>query len=245
MTSDDDAHAAALPIGRRVVLGTIGLGALGILFGARAQDALQRALLPVTLRDPTGLSDFLPIAGRFRIYSVTGNLPSRRTSDYALRVDGLVEQPTTLAYDDVRASLPQLSVTHDFQCVTGWRVRDVAWSGVRLRDVLDHVGVKSTATHVLFHSFDGVYTETLSLRQARRDDVLVAHTMEGKPLSREHGGPVRLYVAPMYGYKSLKWLERIEVVDHLPGAGGYWEELGYDLDGWVGKSNGGREEPTT
>src|SRR5439155_1124552 len=90
---------------------------------------------------------------------------------------------------------------------------------------------------VVFSSFDGTYTETLSMEQATRDDVLVAHTMAGKPLSRDHGGPVRLYVAPMYGYKSLKWLERIEVTDHLPDWGSYWEHSGYDIEAWTGRVN--------
>jgi DMSO/TMAO reductase YedYZ molybdopterin-dependent catalytic subunit len=228
-----------------VILGSLGLTALGIVFGARVQDAMQRALLPITLHDPTGLSDLLPVAGRFRIYSVTGDLPSRAREDYTLRVDGLVERPATLSFDDIRDRLPQAGVTHDFQCVTGWRVHDVAWLGVRLRDVLDPAGISPAATHVLFHSFDGAYTETLTLDQARRDDVLVAHTLEGSALSNEHGGPVRLFVAPMYGYKSLKWLERIELVDHLADGGGYWERRGYDVDAWVGASNGGHEEPTT
>ena len=78
-----------------------------------------------------------------------------------------------------------------------------------------------------------------------RPDVLVAHTMQGDPVTREHGGPVRMYVAPMYGYKSCKWLDRIELVDHLVGDGGYWESRGYDFDGWVGASNGGHDEPTS
>ena len=113
-------------------------------------------------------------------------------------------------------------MTTDFQCVTGWRVADVPWTGVKLADLLDDAGVRPSATHVRFWSFDGAYTETLTLEQARRDDVLIAHEMEGGPVTREHGGPVRLYVAPMYGYKSLKWLERIEVVErarrpHRPG----------------------------
>lgn len=242
---DTESDLASRPIGRRVVLGSLALGGLGILFGARVQDVLQRALLPITLHDPTGLSDLLPVAGRFRIYSVTGDLPSRSRADYTLRVDGLVDRPTTLSFDDVRQRLPQTALSRDFQCVTGWRVHDVAWAGVRLRDVLDGVGVSAGATHVVFHSFDGTYTETLTMTQARRDDVLVAHTMEGSALSDEHGGPVRLYVAPMYGYKSLKWLERIEVVDHLSDDGGYWEERGYDVDAWVGASNGGQQDPTS
>jgi DMSO/TMAO reductase YedYZ molybdopterin-dependent catalytic subunit len=66
------------------------------------------------------------------------------------------------------------------------------------------------------------------------------------PLTHEHGGPVRLYVAPMYGYKSLKWLDRVEVVTALdePTDPGYWENLGYDVDAWVGGSNG-RSDPAT
>ena len=238
-------EAQTQPIGRRIVLGSLGAAALGIVFGARAQDALQRLLLPITLHDPTGLSDLLPVAGRFRIYSVTGNLPSRSSADYALHVDGLVDRPASLSYDDLRRRLPQTNLTRDFQCVTGWRVHDVEWAGVRLRDVLDQAGLHADATHVVFHSFDGTYSETLTLEQARRDDVLVAHTMAGDSLSDEHGGPVRLYVAPMYGYKSLKWLERIEVVDQLSDGDGYWEQRGYDVDAWVGHSNGGRQEPTS
>lgn len=230
-------------IGRRALIAGMAATVGGVLFGARAQEVAQRALLPVTLHDPTGLSDLLPVAGRFRIYSVTGDLPARSDDEYRLSVDGLVDAPLTLGMDDLRDVLPQAELERDFQCVTGWRVLDVPWVGVRLSTILDEASVQDGATHVVFHSFDGVYTESLSMAQARRDDVLVAHTLEGDPLSREHGGPCRLYVAPMYGYKSLKWLARIEVVDDLPGAGGYWEERGYDLDGFVGSSNGGREDP--
>ncbi len=70
--------------------------------------------------------------------------------------------------------------------------------------------------------------------------------MLGKPVTREHGGPVRLYVAPMYGYKSLKWLDRIEVTAGLdePTDPGYWEGFGYDVDAWVGRSNGLDDAPT-
>ena len=228
-----------------MVLGALGVGVAGILTGAKLQELTSDALLPVTLRDPTGLTALLPLAGRFRIYSVTEELPSRSRDDYQLRIDGLVQRPTSLSYGDVHDRLPQTALTRDFQCVTGWRVRHVPWIGVRLSDVLAVAGVMPTATRVVFHSFDGTYTESLSLEQARRPDVLVAHTMQGRPVSREHGGPVRMYVAPMYGYKSCKWLDRIELVDHLVGDGGYWESRGYDLDGWVGASNGGHDEPTS
>jgi DMSO/TMAO reductase YedYZ molybdopterin-dependent catalytic subunit len=67
--------------------------------------------------------------------------------------------------------------------------------------------------------------------------------MEGRPLSRAHGGPARLFVAPMYGYKSLKWLESIEVTERIEP--GYWERQGYDVDAWVGHSNARQGDPPT
>jgi len=94
-----------------------------------------------------------------------------------------------------------------------------------------------------FESFDGVYTESLTLAEAQRPDVIVAYNMLGGPISQEHGGPVRLYVAPMYGYKSIKWLSRVEVVDRVEP--GYWETEGnYSIEAWVGRSNG-RNDPAT
>ena len=231
---------AGTPIGRRVVLGMLGLGAAGIAFGDSVQSRIESALRPVTRNDPTGLTSFVPTAGRFRIYSVTAHMPERSTADYRLTVDGMVDTPLTLSFDDLLAR-PQTELTMDFQCVTGWRVADVPWKGVRLADLLDEAGVVDGATHLRIWSFDGAYTESLTLDQARRDDMLVAHEMLGGPVSREQGGPVRLFVGPMYGYKSLKWLERIEVVDALHE--GYWEVRGYDVDAWVGRSNGRDDEP--
>ena len=132
-------------------------------------------------------------------------------------------------------------MTRDVQCVTGWRVEDVTWSGVLLADLLDHVGAAHGAGAVLLGSSDGVYTESLSMEQARRTDVLIATSMDGAPVSHEHGGPVRLYVAPMYFYKSVKWLDRVTVADSV--VPGYWEQRGYDVDAWVGQSNGRSDDP--
>ncbi len=243
---DAELPAEDSPVGRRALLGMLGLGAAGILWGARVQSALDRWLRPITLNDSTGLSSFLPTAGRFRIYSVTSGLPKRSDAEYRLTVVGAVSRPSTFTLADVRTVLPQTEMTKDFQCVTGWRVADVLWRGVLLSAVLDAAEALPNATHVRLRSFDGVYTETLTMTQARRDDVLVAHEMLGAPVTREHGGPVRLYVAPMYGYKSLKWLDRIEVVTSLDQSTdpGYWENLGYDTDAWVGRSNGRSDEAT-
>jgi DMSO/TMAO reductase YedYZ molybdopterin-dependent catalytic subunit len=228
------------PIGRRVFLGLVGLGVVGVATGAAVQGWLERNVAPIIGRDPTGLASLLPI-GRFRIYTVTGGLPDRSRADYHLRVGGLVDTKLDLSFAELTA-MPPTHLTRDFQCVTGWRVPDVKWGGVRLGDVLDRAGVQDDATAVRFLSFDGSYSESLTLDQARRDDVLVAYEFEGGPLSSEHGGPARLYVAPMYGYKSCKWLSEIQLTKEVEP--GYWEERGYDVDGWVGRSNG-RDDPAT
>jgi DMSO/TMAO reductase YedYZ molybdopterin-dependent catalytic subunit len=228
------------PVGRRVFLGIVGVGAVGILWGAKAQDWLERTVSPIVAKDGTGLSAFLPI-GRFRIYTVTGELPSKSKAEYSLKVGGLVDTPYTLTYAELRA-LPPTKLTKDFQCVTGWRVSDVKWQGVLLSDLLDRAAVQPHAKAIRFKSFDGTYTESLTLGQARRKDVIVAYQLEGGDISDEHGGPVRLYVAPMYGYKSIKWLDAIELTDQVEA--GYWEHYGYDVDGWVGRSNGRDDNPT-
>ena len=228
------------PVGRRVVLGMMGTGVAGILFGSKAADLLERVVAPLASRDGTGFLSLFPV-GRFRIYTVTGRLHSRSDVDYRLTVNGAVDTPVTLTLDDLRA-MPATRMTKDFQCVTGWRVHDVKWTGVRLADLLDKAGAKEGSWGVRFLSFDGVYTETLTMDQARRDDVIVAYEMHGKPVTSAHGGPARLYVAPMYGYKSIKWLETVEV-SQTEARAGYWEVRGYDTDAWIGKSNGRDDRP--
>jgi DMSO/TMAO reductase YedYZ molybdopterin-dependent catalytic subunit len=218
-----------------LVIGLLGLGTLGIVTGTRAQDGLTSLLAPIQLRDPTGLTSLLPLGDTFRFYSVTGGVETRDASTYRLTVSGLVDHPTSLTLADLQ-SMAQTDLVRDFQCVTGWRVPQVHWSGVRLSTLLEHAGVQPTGRALRLTSFDGTYTDSLTLEQARLPDVLVALKMLGSDVTHDHGGPVRLYVAPMYGYKSVKWLSGIEVTDAV--VPGYWEHRGYDIDGFVGRSNG-------
>ena len=229
------------PIGRRVVLGMLGLGAVGVVTGRAVQSGIGAVLAPVQRLDPTGLTGLLP-GDYFRIYTVTSGYPYESPARYRLAVDGLVDRPLTLSLADLRA-MPPTRLVRAFQCVTGWRVPNVHWEGVRLWDVLAEAGVQPRGAALRFESFDGTYTESLTIDEARRADVLVAYSMLGAPLTRAHGGPVRLYVAPMYGYKSIKWLSRIEVVDRVEP--GYWETVGgYAAEAWVGHSNGRNDPPT-
>jgi DMSO/TMAO reductase YedYZ molybdopterin-dependent catalytic subunit len=233
--------AAGKPIGRRIVLGLAGIGVAGIVGGRAVQERLARILAPIEERDPTGFTSLLPLGNTFRYYSVTGSVPHRTAANYRLDVAGLVGNPASYTLADLQG-MPQTTLVRDFQCVTGWRVPQVHWSGVRLSDLIDLVQPRPEATAISFESFDGTYTESLTLEQARRDDVIVALQMLGKPVTHDHGGPVRMYVAPMYGYKSTKWLAAIKLTPTV--VPGYWEDTGdYDVDGWIGESNGRQDEP--
>lgn len=241
MAGEREATDAGRPIGRRVVLGLLGLGAAGVAGGSWLSRGLGSVAGALSKHDPTGLSALIPGAG-WRYYTVTDGFPYRPPSSYRLSVTGNVERELTLTTSDLKA-MPRTRLTSDFQCVTGWRVPGVRWEGVRLAALLDKAGVSEGSTAVQFVSYDGTYTESLTLAQARRDDVLVVDTLDGAPIGRAHGGPVRLLVAPMYGYKSCKWLSEISVTTRL--VAGYWERLGYDQNAWVGRSNGRRDAPTT
>lgn len=119
----------------------------------------------------------------------------------------------------------------DFHCVSGWSVYNVTWEGIPLAALLDQVGVASQATHVKFYSYDGVYTDALTLDQARLDDTFLTVFKDGKPLSQPEGAPIRLIMPRMFAYKSVKWLTRIELIDHAHV--GFWERLGYAEDAWI------------
>jgi DMSO/TMAO reductase YedYZ molybdopterin-dependent catalytic subunit len=227
--------ATGKPVGRRIVLGMAGVGALAVVLGKQLTSATSSAVGAVAPQ----LQSVIPATGGFRIYTVTNGYPEMTKADYRLKITSGPEI-TTLTFDDL-AALPQTSMTKDFQCVTGWRVEDVPWSGVLLSDVISRFNLDDHGTALAFTSFDGAYTESLTMEQAKRPDVLVATSMYGAPITQEHGGPVRLLVAPMYAYKSIKWLDGIEATPVVEP--GYWELRGYDIDAWVGKSNGRSDAP--
>jgi DMSO/TMAO reductase YedYZ molybdopterin-dependent catalytic subunit len=141
-----------------------------------------------------------------------------------------VEKPQVLSWIDF-LKLPRVVQVSDFHCVEGWSVFGVTYEGVRISDIFDRVGVKPQAKYVKFNSLDGVYTDALSLDQARLGDVMAAVLIDGKAIPSDLGGPVRLVVPQMFAYKAVKWLGGIELID-APHKG-YWEVRGYPVDGWA------------
>ncbi|MFD4612254.1 molybdopterin-dependent oxidoreductase [Streptomyces sp. NPDC058440] len=226
------------PVGRRAMLGMLAAGAVGLAAAPYAQRGWEGFLGAASQVDATGLTGLLPNPGGFRYYSVVGSVPRKDETNYELRIDGLVDRPKTYTLPELRA-MPQTRVVADVLCTDGWRVDDTPFEGVKLADILDAAGVRSSGAAIRFKCFDGVYTESLTLEQARRPDVLVALNMQDKPITHEHGGPARLYVAPMYFYKSAKWLSGITVTDEV--VPGYWEERGYAVDGWLDDADRGSE----
>lgn len=153
-----------------------------------------------------------------------GRVPDRSRDDLRLRVAGLVEgRRHDLTWDDLQV-LPTVTVTADIHCVTGWSRRDARWTGVRVRDLLDQVGVLPSATHALVYGANA-YSANLDLPTLRRDDVLLAWAFDDEPLTPEHGAPLRLVCPSRYFWKSTKWVETIQLLDRdVPG---YWEARGY------------------
>lgn len=234
-----DAGAETTPVGRRLFLSLVGVGAVGVVVGQKVQSFVGSALRGVANTNGSGFGALIPGADRFRLYTIVNGYPEIPSAQYKLYVGGLVDRQLTLTLADLR-TMPATHLVKDFQCVTGWRVPAVHWAGVRLADIIDKAGAKPSAKAVEFTSYDGAYTESLSMDEARRSDVIVAYEMLGEPVTSVHGGPVRLYVAPMYGYKSCKWLRSISLVEQA--TPGFWEQNGYDLEAWIGESNGNNSD---
>ncbi len=166
------------------------------------------------------------VTERFPILTY-GEEPRIPQEAWRLEVVGLVETPLVLDYPGLLAR-PQVELTADFHCVTRWSRLDVAWRGVRVRDLLAEARPKGEAVAALVHCYGG-YTTNLLLEDLLKETTLLAHTLFGQPLPPERGGPVRLLVPHLYAWKSAKWVHRIELLDHLEL--GFWERHGYHWRG--------------
>jgi DMSO/TMAO reductase YedYZ molybdopterin-dependent catalytic subunit len=226
MTDDADPR----PYGRRAFLALLAGGASSFLWA----PAASRVLSPLTSAASQLVGNLLPVGG-WRIYTISGSMPLFDPKTWRLEITGLVRRPVSVSYEQVLA-LPRAHQISTFHCVTGWTVDNVRWSGVRLQHVLDLAEPLPTAKAIRFVSAEEPYNDSLSLEQALLPDVMLALELDGRPLSRPHGAPARIVIPEMYGYKGVKWLNRLELLPNQPT--GYWEGLGYDQNAWVGRSNG-------
>jgi DMSO/TMAO reductase YedYZ molybdopterin-dependent catalytic subunit len=160
-----------------------------------------------------------------------GVQPNVTADKFRLDVDGLVEEPLGLTLAEFMA-LPQTESTCDIHCVTQWSRYDNHWKGVSAQHIVQRVKPRPEVRHVIFHSYDG-YTTNIRFDQFDQPDVFLVHQWEGRPIERQHGGPVRMLVPRLYFWKSAKWIRRIEfTAEDRPG---FWEVRGYhnNADPWL------------
>jgi DMSO/TMAO reductase YedYZ molybdopterin-dependent catalytic subunit len=225
-------NVAARRVGRAGFLGLVGAGVATLFYGPQISRVTSAVTKPFA--DLTGLNRIVP-SGGWRIYTIASTMPTFDPATWRLRIDGLVRRPCELSYGDLLA-LPKAEQVSNFHCVTGWTVNGVHWGGVRFADLLARAQPLPQARAAHFISAEIPYEDYLELDQVALPDTMLAYEMDGAPLPREHGAPVRVVIPEMYGYKNVKWVNRITLV-----AGqreGYWEQLGYDVNAWVGHSNG-------
>lgn len=221
-----------IPISRRTFLAAAGGTVVGIgLPGTfvKLPDFEQQALAAQTR--PDGRPRIPPGQEAVKKMLDMGGTPGTATEgSFTLRISGEVEKPLVLSYKELLA-LEQVSLTCDVHCVTGWTLLDSLWTGVRLSTVMGLAKPRRTADFVIFEAAAG-YTANIPLREARKENVILAHGFFGRKLPREHGGPVRALVPDRYFYKSAKWLEGIRFT--ASDEPGYWERNGYSnsADPW-------------
>ncbi len=152
-----------------------------------------------------------------------GVQPEIPLEEWSLTVSGLVSKPKMFSWTEFM-ELPQVEDVSDFHCVTTWSVMDNHWKGVRFRDIANLCGIQPEAKFVFVKAFDA-YTTNLPLDEAMKDDVLLVHTWQGEPLTKEHGGPLRMITPQLYAWKGAKWIGEIAFreEDEL----GFWERRGY------------------
>lgn len=159
-----------------------------------------------------------------------GIRPAIDKATWTLRLFGLVANEASLDWAAFTA-LPQAKVQSDMHCVTRWSQLDMDWQGVAARELVMLAAPLDAAQFVTLHGFDG-YTTNLPLAALLDDDVLIAHSVFGQPLSMEHGWPARMVVPKRYAWKGAKWISAIEF--HEKDRPGFWEVRGYhnDADPW-------------
>jgi DMSO/TMAO reductase YedYZ molybdopterin-dependent catalytic subunit len=149
---------------------------------------------------------------------------------WRLKIEGLVEKPLIFCFDELQA-LPRKIQAKTFICVEGWGLDDQKWEGIHLKEIFSKVKVNPKAKFVSFYATGGQYHDSLSIQEALEPETMLAYGVNGKDLLPENGFPLRLVIPRMYGYKGVKWVERIVFTEKQEA--GYWEKFGYPLDGSI------------
>ena len=178
--------------------------------------------------DPTKLAPVYPDAAltpenEFRVNDKNEEEPEIDPEEWSLEVAGLVERPGHYTAGQLRSLRKHVMNTRHC-CVEGWSMIP-QWGGAQLREFLDLAGADRDARYVGVECVDE-YTTSYDMPSAMHPQTLLCFEAYGKPLTAEHGAPLRIVMPTKLGYKSAKWITKITVTNEKPG--GYWEDQGYD-----------------
>jgi DMSO/TMAO reductase YedYZ molybdopterin-dependent catalytic subunit len=158
-----------------------------------------------------------------------GGMPKIDLQTYVLWVGGLVKKERHFSWQEIQ-TLPKSRVNCRLTSVSGWSIR-ADWDGIRWSDFLNQIPLGPNANHIRFTSVGMGYTTAVALEDLENPRVLLAFGVNGDPIEPEYGGPLRMVIPNLWGYKSCKWLGRIDFIDQM--GGGYWEDRGYSHSGAI------------
>ena len=213
----------------------IALGAIAfimILGTVISLDLLPTTTIPLdTIEVQEYQGEKLSSVNDFRENSIKG---TQRVdiSTYRLEVTGLVANPQNYTYDQVK-NFQNYQKVVKLDCVEGWSV-NILWQGVLVKDILNEVKPLPSANTVIFYAVDG-YSTSFPLEYMQNNQILMAFKMNNATLPPERGFPFQLVAESKWGYKWIKWINRIELSDN-PNYQGYWESRGYSLNGSLNES---------
>ena len=198
--------------------------------GAPKSANQTRELKPVEIRQYKGKK--LSSVSDFRENSIKGPQQIDKAK-YRLRVTGLVNNPQTYTYDEVISGRQRYKKVVTLNCVEGWSVT-ILCEGILVRDLLEEAGVKGKAKVVIFYAHDG-YSSAFPVEYFMKKDIIMAYKQNNTVLVPERGFPFQLVAEDKWGYKWVKWIEKIELSDNVKYKG-YWEKRGYSDEGDLDKS---------
>ncbi len=216
------------PIKRRGFLLGGATAALAVAAGGLLYKLFQIATFSYDGTQYIGL-DVQPITPNDKFYTVTKNVIDPRVgkSVWRLEMTGLVDRPRTYSFEEL-AQLPADDQETTLMCISNWvgggLMSNAVWRGVPLKNLIEAAGPRPGTVEVMFRAVDG-YTDTISIEKAMEPTTLVAFEMNGAPLPETHGYPARIISPGLFGEKSVKWVTRIELIDH--DGKGFYEQQGW------------------
>lgn len=245
-----DVTPEAIWMNRRQIIAAMGAGSIagGIGFGARAQNTLE----PHSWEQITGYNNFYEFGiGKD---DPAKNAGAMKTEPWTVKVDGLVDNPGEFSLADLIGDIPTEERIYRFRCVEAWSMV-IPWNGFELNKLLAKVGVKPEAKFVAFETavlpdvmegvnypiLDWPYREGLRLDEAMHPLTIMATGLYGKPIPNQNGAPMRLVVPWKYGFKSIKSIVRMSLVEDQPHA--TWQQTNPKEYGFYSNVNPNVDHP--